>query len=709
MNARNPYITGNPVGNTKIFVGREDILQYVIEMVRSDNQNATVLYGQRRIGKTSVLQALESRLKKETSYQVVYFSLEGRASLPLTQLLLILAQTLSNEFNPTGLNTNSIQKQSFKQWFFNWLDNFPTGLVLLLDEFDVLIQPSKIGQATADFFPYFIDDLLPQQKKLKSVFVIGRNINDLTVEAISKFNQFTQKKISLLKPQEIIKLICLENHVLDWKDEAIEKVQKLTNGHPFFIQSLCQQVFDRFYSNKNSNNSIPIVNSKDVEKTIPIVLQTDLNNWEYIWDGLPPSGKVLASALAEEEGRAMTFEALLNRIFGAVGIAIIMRELKEVPKLLQDWDLIELVENEGYRFRVELLRLWIKEYKSLDEVQQELDYINPSAEILYKAGLELYNNQHKQEATDLLRRAIDLNPAHIKANQLLADILCQYQNFVEASKILKEFSKYNPRATKPQLIIVYMALAQKDERDQDKLEFYNKVLKLEPNHSEAKKQKQEISARLEAKHRRLIELVKKIGRDYQKQIAQLIGFFFILGVSSFLPVNFPSNPLFEIEKTDGNNYQLKSIPSSKSHLLAYLQIIITNSNIKPKEDSFKYEDDKQLTFTRLANTETLTYQIDSTSLKEDTFQYPYFEPNKPTPSPFIFTFQFKNNIQNIEFKCKAVDTKKASVGCEVKQSGYFSILRGIPWWMIGTLIGLLWIILVEVFYAWKNRERDDRF
>lgn len=709
MNARNPYITGNPVGNTKIFVGREDILQYVIEMVRSDNQNATVLYGQRRIGKTSVLQALESRLKKETSYQVVYFSLEGRASLPLTQLLLILAQTLSNEFNPTGLNTNSIQKQSFKQWFFNWLDNFPTGLVLLLDEFDVLIQPSKIGQATADFFPYFIDDLLPQQKKLKSVFVIGRNINDLTVEAISKFNQFTQKKISLLKPQEIIKLICLENHVLDWKDEAIEKVKKLTNGHPFFIQSLCQQVFDRFYSNKNSNNSIPIVNSKDVEKTIPIVLQTDLNNWEYIWDGLPPSGKVLASALAEEEGRAMTFEALLNRIFGAVGIAIIMRELKEVPKLLQDWDLIELVENEGYRFRVELLRLWIKEYKSLDEVQQELDYINPSAEILYKAGLELYNNQHKQEATDLLRRAIDLNPAHIKANQLLADILCQYQNFVEASKILKEFSKYNPRATKPQLIIVYMALAQKDERDQDKLEFYNKVLKLEPNHSEAKKQKQEISARLEAKHRRLIELVKKIGRDYQKQIAQLIGFFFILGVSSFLPVNFPSNPLFEIEKTDGNNYQLKSIPSSKSHLLAYLQIIITNSNIKPKEDSFKYEDDKQLTFTRLANTETLTYQIDSTSLKEDTFQYPYFEPNKPTPSPFIFTFQFKNNIQNIEFKCKAVDTKKASVGCEVKQSGYFSILRGIPWWMIGTLIGLLWIILVEVFYAWKNRERDDRF
>jgi hypothetical protein len=45
----NPYIAGNPVGNSPAFVGREDVLREVLRMLRSASQNAITLFGQRRI------------------------------------------------------------------------------------------------------------------------------------------------------------------------------------------------------------------------------------------------------------------------------------------------------------------------------------------------------------------------------------------------------------------------------------------------------------------------------------------------------------------------------------------------------------------------------------------------------------------------------------------------------------------------------------
>ena len=50
----NPYVAGNPVGDSPAFVGRADVL-------RRAQDNAIVLYGQRRIGKTSILQHLAVR------------------------------------------------------------------------------------------------------------------------------------------------------------------------------------------------------------------------------------------------------------------------------------------------------------------------------------------------------------------------------------------------------------------------------------------------------------------------------------------------------------------------------------------------------------------------------------------------------------------------------------------------------------------------
>ena len=54
--------------------------------------------------------------------------------------------------------------------------------------------------------------------------------------------------------------------------------------------------------------------------------------------------------------------------------------------------------NGGYRYRVELLRRWVIEYKPLKRVQEEMDRIEPAAENLYRAALGIYNSGQLDQA-----------------------------------------------------------------------------------------------------------------------------------------------------------------------------------------------------------------------------------------------------------------------------------------------------------------------
>jgi hypothetical protein len=46
----NPYVAGNPVGDSPAFIGRADVLREVLRVLRRPQDNAIVLYGQRHKG-----------------------------------------------------------------------------------------------------------------------------------------------------------------------------------------------------------------------------------------------------------------------------------------------------------------------------------------------------------------------------------------------------------------------------------------------------------------------------------------------------------------------------------------------------------------------------------------------------------------------------------------------------------------------------------
>ncbi|EDN71117.1 conserved hypothetical protein [Beggiatoa sp. PS] len=486
----NPYVAGNPVGDSPAFVGRSDILREVLQVLRHPNENAIVLYGQRRIGKTSVLQELEAKLPKQGNYYPIFFDLQDKAQWPLARVLCELSQKISDRLGQTTPNLGDAPETTFRQWLPELLNHLSqeASLVFLFDEFDVLDDPES-EKAAATFFPY-LRDLLPiDQKHLNFVFVIGRKVDDLTNIALSLFKGISAVRVSLLNQQDTIELIRLSetNNSLIWAKNAIETVWKQTGGHPLLTQRLCSRIWERLYTDDPEDT--PSVTPKEVEAAIPDTLSVSSNALEWLWNGLPPVERMIVSVLANVGAKPVP-KNQLDSLLRESGIQLVIQDLQT----LQDWDLIEFVE-EGYRFRVELLRRWIADDKPLSQVQKELDKIKPTADSLYQTGLGFYRVGQLNVSITFLRLAVASNPNHVSANQLLAEILLAQEKIDKAREFLEKLYKYQSSVAHPLLIRALLTLAESNVSENEQIKHYKRILELDSEHQEAKTRKQEVLQR----------------------------------------------------------------------------------------------------------------------------------------------------------------------------------------------------------------------
>jgi len=149
-NPINPYVAGNPVDDSPAFIGRADVLREVVRVLRRPQDNAIVLYGQRRIGKTSILQHLAAQLPREGPYRPVYFDLQDKAAWPLGRVLQELARTIAHVLGLPDPDLGTDPETAFRQtWLPATLNTLAStsALVLLLDEFDVLADAKGAGEA----------------------------------------------------------------------------------------------------------------------------------------------------------------------------------------------------------------------------------------------------------------------------------------------------------------------------------------------------------------------------------------------------------------------------------------------------------------------------------------------------------------------------------------------------------------------------------
>ncbi len=509
---RNPYIAGKALSGVRGFAGREDVFQLVQTVLGQSETNAIVLFGQRRIGKTSILLNLKERLPSPP-FVSVFFDLQDRARKPLGEVLFELAQTIAQELGlpPPDRARFDDSGAGFREVFLPAVYRAlgeELRLVLLFDEFDVLDarQEEQLPETSAAraFIPA-MRRLINEEPRLGFIFVVGRKADELSIEFMSAFKTARFHRISVLDPESAHYLVLTAQRggTLQFAQGAPERIFSLTAGHPYLTQLLCQLLFEQAYTRSEAAKDAsgtplpPLMTLADVEAIVPKALEAGEHIFEWIWDGLPPAERVIFSAVAAgtDEQSVITEERLLD-VLQTQGIRILIRELELAPRTLVDWQMLRTADG-GYQFYVELMRRWVADRKPLPRVREELDRINPLADMLYQTATGFYrsaplDSTALDKAVGQLQTALNVNPNHLKARLLLADIYKIQGNHDGAVRELAEAYRIDQdgaRLAYENALLQQAEAYEKTGHFEDAITTYGRVMEVSPNNRNAQERK----------------------------------------------------------------------------------------------------------------------------------------------------------------------------------------------------------------------------
>ncbi len=492
----NPYIAGPPVFGNSGFFNREHILTWVDDQIRNPNTSSLVLFGQRRIGKTSLLLQLD-RLLPRGLFQPVYFDLHFRAKKALGEVLADLAETMAPLFfldvpeHKRFDNRGRFFRQDFLASVIRVLDR-ERRIIFLLDEYDVLDPLDEEGltefSAARTLVP-FLFRLMHEERRLGFVFVVGRRADDLDIDLKAAFKSSLAKEVGVLdrKSAELLVRQGTEANALNFSNEGVERIFELTGCHPFLTQLLCQCIWDQV----QAGNRAQPVEKAEVEKAVDEALARGDYALTWLWDGLTANEKIFASGLAQigDEGRAVFDDAVLSTIDEkAPGRRT--REVEQAARVLVKRKVFEEPSPGYHLFSVDLLRRWVKARRGLEPVSYELDeQLKPRAEAEVVEGERLFRKQEWAKACVSFKAALEINPGHFRAKFLLGETLLASGRPEKAVKELEDAYRISANDTRTALIRALIEHAKEIVRidDDGALKKCERVLDISPNHAKARK------------------------------------------------------------------------------------------------------------------------------------------------------------------------------------------------------------------------------
>jgi len=367
---RNPYMAGNPVTDS-LFVGREDILRRLEELWMSPEQGESVtLYGQRRIGKSSILRNLGIRLGHQTT--VVDFNMQiAGAGSSTSELIHHLAWEIYDTLPPTqkqALGEPEIQQFTRENHYYalkrflNQVDKVREGLrfIIAVDEYE-RIEDLIAENAVEPELIWFWRGLIQTYPWFIMIFAGWHELDEMCHDYWHPlFASVKSIRVSFLSPQAARKLITepVPEFDIDYNDDAVQLIISLTNGQPYLIQLICRELVTNF-------NREVFEEGRERERRFTVEdVETVINNPDFYSDGntyftgvwrqaeksSPPEQLQILRKLCHKELSPLQLEQETT---------LSLEQVQAALQTLQAHDVIR--EQDGYYgYTVKLMQEWVK-------------------------------------------------------------------------------------------------------------------------------------------------------------------------------------------------------------------------------------------------------------------------------------------------------------------------------------------------------------
>ncbi len=359
----NPYITGVPLRSqdAKMFVGRRNEGMRIEQLLQDKNTPPLLLYGQRRIGKTSLLYQLGNWLTE--SYVPMLVDLQGPVSSATSyqnffynmsrEMRKSAGQHRYRQLTLPPLKREALQADPFTG-FDEWLDLVEESVegrtvLLTLDEFEALANAFTRGPLTPDLILGMFRHQIQHRARFRLLMAGATSLD--------KFPGWSGYLINLetihlryLAAEEAMKLIelPLAEFSLRYTTAAKQGILELTRGHPALIQLVCKEIV-----RLNNEQQMPVKNlvqPADVEVAARQALTSGQTYFNYLAEHPPQVLKLLRVIAAQGEGVALRREQLAQWYS--------QPEVETVLARLVQCELLENIAPDYYRFQVELIRRW---------------------------------------------------------------------------------------------------------------------------------------------------------------------------------------------------------------------------------------------------------------------------------------------------------------------------------------------------------------
>ncbi len=299
---RNPYSIRKINEKKKLF-GRDEILEELKENVLSDNIESFKIWGQKRVGKSSIVLTLKSLLDSEENVIIVYKEVSRNVEpiKTLNELGASLCSELLDEIlNKLRDNNQRDRIREIKIPFFDGslqpLEDYLKKIkrvnnalkfIFILDEFDRLNEefflPGNIGET----FSLSIGKQLNGYDYIGFILVGAENMSLLDYQEIN-YNSFSDERVDTFNKTKdfsaYLKIITgpVEPHI-NFSDNAVNLIYESSNGNPYFTNLICSQLFKDCYNKKDSE-----VDILGVKTAINLIVDSEQKgHFAHFWgDGL---------------------------------------------------------------------------------------------------------------------------------------------------------------------------------------------------------------------------------------------------------------------------------------------------------------------------------------------------------------------------------------------------------------------------------------
>ncbi len=386
---RNPYAAyaeGGPVIEREMFYGRDELISNLVHAILSteSRNKSVVIYGQKRAGKSSVLQHLKARLTFPVIpvlFSVQDIETELSYATFLYRILQRLGEVIEDEVYVGRPRIEFLlpQIQDFMSHpsilFHQIMSNFQRGckrddqwqdsrIMLLIDEFTDIYKETLRGNIPETFMKNWKALI---EKQYFGAVLVGQDVMPkFKARFPNEFGVLQEERISYLAENHARRLIeepiriqsGTETGESRYRARAVSRILQLTAGSPFYIQIICNRLVE--YMNQQKAK---YVTDADVERVKNDLLAGVNSLQQDKFDNLLTAGDAALEEINPADTLAVCRAIAVGSQMGWCNLnAIKCRTATPVPDILKDLldrDVVEKKGTEDYRLRVGLFREWL--------------------------------------------------------------------------------------------------------------------------------------------------------------------------------------------------------------------------------------------------------------------------------------------------------------------------------------------------------------